>query len=56
MIAFHKAFALDRRPVAEALRKAQLSFIESHPNRTHPYYWSGFVVTGNLSAVRPLDK
>jgi CHAT domain-containing protein len=52
MIAFHKAFARERLPVAEALRKAQLSLIESYPNRSHPYYWSGFVVTGNLSAVR----
>ena len=52
MIAFHKAFARERLSVADALRKAQLSFIESDPNRTHPYYWSGFVVTGNLSAVR----
>ena len=52
MIRFHKAFARERLPVVEALRNAQLSFIEANPNRTHPYYWSGFVVTGNLSAVR----
>ena len=52
MIRFHKAFAREGLSVADALRKAQLSLIESSPNRTHPYYWSGFVVTGNLSAVR----
>jgi CHAT domain-containing protein len=52
MIRFHKAFASERLSVADALRKAQLSLIESSPNRSHPYYWSGFVVTGNLSAVR----
>ena len=52
MIRFHRAFAVSRMPVAQALRQAQLSLLETFPNRTHPYYWSGFVVTGNFSALR----
>jgi CHAT domain-containing protein len=52
MIQFHRAFALDHMPVAQALRTAQLSFLQSTPERAHPYYWSGFVVTGNFSALR----
>jgi CHAT domain-containing protein len=46
---FHESFGRDRRPVAEALRKAQLDFIKTG---SHPYFWSGFVVTGNVSALR----
>lgn len=49
VLAFHKGFAQDKLSVAEALRKAQLGFIAEGK---HPYYWSGFVVTGNVSALR----
>jgi CHAT domain-containing protein len=52
MISFHRAFAGVQMPVARALRQAQLAFLESNPYRSHPYYWSGFVVTGNFSALR----
>jgi CHAT domain-containing protein len=52
MIRFHRAFAKEHMPVAQALREAQLSFLQSSPQRAHPYYWSGFVVTGNFSALR----
>jgi CHAT domain-containing protein len=52
MIRFHRAFAAAQMPVAQALRSAQLDFIKEHPERSHPYYWSGFVVTGNFSALR----
>jgi CHAT domain-containing protein len=52
MIRFHRAFATAQMPVANALREAQLAFMRSFPERSHPYYWSGFVVTGNLSALR----
>ena len=47
MIRFHRAFAKSRLPVAEALRQAQLTFLKAFPERSHPYYWSGFVVVGN---------
>lgn len=49
VLGFHKGFAQDNLSVAESLRKAQLKFIA---DKVHPYYWSGFVVTGNLSALR----
>jgi CHAT domain-containing protein len=52
MIRFHRAFAREHMPVAQALREAQLAVLESSPQRAHPYYWSGFVVTGNFSALR----
>src|SRR6185295_2281137 len=50
MIRFHRAFAHSGMPVAKALRQAQLTFLKSFPDKSHPYYWSGFVVTGNFSA------
>ena len=52
MIRFHRAFANGEMPVVKALREAQLEFLGSFPERSHPYYWSGFVVTGNFSALR----
>jgi len=52
MIRFHRAFANSQMAVAKALRQAQLTFLESFPERSHPYYWAGFVVTGNFSALR----
>src|SRR4029077_10254865 len=51
MIRFHRAFAGSPMPVAKALRQAQLTFLQSFPGKSHPYYWSGFVVTGNFSAL-----
>ncbi len=52
MVRFHRAFAKSGMPVAKALREAQLAFLKAFPERSHPYYWSGFVVTGNFSALR----
>ncbi|HVQ63372.1 MAG TPA: CHAT domain-containing protein, partial [Terriglobia bacterium] len=49
VLQFHKGFGRNRLPVAVALRNAQLEFIEEG---AHPYHWSGFVVTGNISALR----
>jgi CHAT domain-containing protein len=51
MIRFHRAFAESHMPVAKALREAQLAFLKAFPERAHPNYWSGFVVTGNISAI-----
>jgi CHAT domain-containing protein len=39
-------------PVAKALREAQLALLHSSHDQARPYYWSGFVVTGNFSALR----
>ena len=49
VLRFHQGFAGEGLPVAEALRNAQLAFIKEG---AHPYYWSGFVVTGNTSALK----
>jgi CHAT domain-containing protein len=51
VIGFHRAFSTGL-PVAQSLRQSQLEFIASGSARSHPYYWSSFVVTGNLSALR----
>jgi len=51
VVGFHRAFA-SNTPVAQSLRQAQMAFIKSNSTQSHPYYWSGFVVTGNLSALR----
>lgn len=38
---------------SEALRHAKLSFISDPKNRhfAHPYYWSGFILTGDASPI-----
>ncbi|WP_405574019.1 CHAT domain-containing protein [Winogradskyella sp. Asnod2-B02-A] len=38
---------------SNAIRKAKLDYLESvdDPNLTHPYYWAGFVLTGDTSAI-----
>jgi CHAT domain-containing protein len=35
------------RPVAEALRHAQLDFLKEFGDYTHPYFWGGFSVIGD---------
>jgi CHAT domain-containing protein len=51
MRSFHEAFARNVSG-AESMRQAQTSLMTRNPRLAHPYYWSGFVVNGNLSAVR----
>jgi CHAT domain-containing protein len=51
MLAFHRSFA-KRMSAAEAMGQAQRAFIGGDPGTAHPYFWSGFVVNGNLSALR----
>jgi CHAT domain-containing protein len=48
---FHNGFA-HGTSVAEALRQGQLTFIKSGTQSSHPYFWSGFVVTGSISALQ----
>src|SRR5436853_7579600 len=43
---FHKNF-VGGMSAAKSLRQAQLAFIKSGARGALPYYWSGFVVTGN---------
>lgn len=42
----------------EALRKAKVDFLRTNGENAlaHPYYWSGFIVSGNTSALVSLSK
>lgn len=42
----------------EALRQAQLSFLKKHKEDklSHPYYWSSFVVSGNVDSLLKENK
>ena len=35
----------------EALSNAKKSFISKNPLKTHPYFWAGFVVNGNMEPL-----
>ncbi len=35
----------------EALVKAKRKFIEKNPLKSHPYYWSGFIINGDVSPL-----
>jgi hypothetical protein len=34
-----------------ALANAKATFIKKNPLKSHPYYWAGFVVNGDTSAI-----
>lgn len=36
---------------SEALALAKSNFIKNNPLKNHPYYWSGFIITGNDEAL-----
>ncbi len=35
----------------EALANAKNTFIKNNPMRNHPFYWAGFIVTGDISPI-----
>ena len=39
----------------EALRKAKLHFLENNAEnaRVHPYYWAGYIISGNTAPLKP---
>ena len=43
---FYRLLSEHNLPLAEALRKAQISLLKD-PQYQHPYYWSSFVLIGN---------
>jgi len=45
-------------PKDKALRKAKLSYLNSVDDEllTHPYYWSGFMISGDTSSLTSEDK
>lgn len=34
-----------------ALSKAKIDFVQKNPLKSHPFYWSGFILTGNNDAI-----
>jgi tetratricopeptide (TPR) repeat protein len=46
-------FLADGRPKAEALRQAKLQLLGSNGRWSHPYYWAGYVLTGDGSGRLP---
>ena len=52
MIDFYR-FLQKGKSKSEALRLAKLSFLKKNKNTvlTHPYYWSGFVINGNVDPI-----
>lgn len=40
------------KPKDEALMLAKRTFIEKYPMKTHPYYWAGFILTGDTAPLR----
>jgi CHAT domain-containing protein len=49
MAAFYQGLLTEKRPRAEALRQAQLTFVHDavNPRYQHPYYWAPFVLVGS---------
>ena len=35
----------------EALANAKTTFIKNNPMKNHPFYWAGFIVTGDVSPI-----
>src|SRR5262249_3122987 len=45
---FHVAHRVNKLPFGQALRQAQLSFLQtSSGKKRHPFFWATFIVTGN---------
>ncbi len=45
---FHVAHRVKKLAFGQALRQAQLSFLQTSPvKRRHPFFWATFIVTGN---------
>lgn len=40
------------KPKDEALMLAKRAFVEMYPMKTHPYYWAGFILTGDTAPLR----
>lgn len=40
----------------EALRAAQLAFIDRFPDQTHPFYWAAFTLLGDTVSLEPGDS
>ncbi len=54
MIRFHELLR-EGRPLDEALRQAQLTYLQKAPSipAAHPFYWAGFYLQGDTAAFTP---
>ena len=52
MVSFYKYLSLGK-PKDEALQFAKLEYLEKQDDEVlrHPYYWAGFIVSGNVEAL-----
>lgn len=57
MEGFYKELA-NGKPKDEALRNAKLNFIDANSdnNYSHPYYWAGFVISGDTTPLTSSNK
>ena len=44
---FYRELAMSKTTKAEALRRAQVSFLKKYPNYSRPGYWGAYVLIGN---------
>jgi CHAT domain-containing protein len=45
---FHVGHRVKKLAFGQALRQAQLSFLQTSPvKKRHPFFWATFIVTGN---------
>lgn len=51
MVSFYK-FLDDGKDKDEALKMAKLDFIKNNPLKSHPYYWAGFVINGDINPIQ----
>lgn len=51
LMALYYQFLKKGKSKSEALALAKSTFIKNNPLKIHPYYWSGFILTGNDEAI-----
>lgn len=55
MVSFYKQLNAGKNK-AVALAAAKREFIEKNPLKEHPYYWAGFVVSGDTKPIKSAPK
>lgn len=48
---FHRRLAAGK-PKDVALQEAKIAFLKKHGSAAHPYFWSGFLLTGSTAPIR----
>lgn len=55
VVGYYRALLLGGAGRGEALRRVQLQMLRDEA-RAHPYYWAGFIQTGEWAALKPEDR